>query len=437
MVISYSLCLEHSIDFYRVLIKLWGRMWGRMSKKLSAQLLNSNMKAGRYYDDSGTGLHIYVRKSGSKSWSQKIRFGGKQLELGLGSYPMVSLAEARRIAAENKAIAAKGVNPKTERLKPKVIPSFLEVMELALPSILDELKNPKHRAQWRTTLETYALPSIGSVPVNEITVNEIHALLQPIWKDKTETASRLRGRIEKVLDYAIVKGMMPPPNPAAWQGNLSALLPQKAKVKTKRNHPALQLKDAQRWWTELKQRDGTGAKALMLLAMTASRSGNIRGMCWEEVHLFDYAEAQTRGYLGIWSRSAERMKAKRKHRVPITSAMHELICKTDHQTGLVFKSAKLTALSDMTLSALMKRMHYSDAQGFVDQHSGLPAVPHGLRSTFRDWVAETGRSREAAELQLAHKFGSEVEHAYYRTDLLDERARLLKKWVAFLEGKDE
>ena len=392
------------------------------------------MKAGRYYDDSGTGLHIYVRKSGSKSWSQKIRFGGKQLELGLGSYPMVSLAEARRIAAENKAIAAKGVNPKTERLKRIVIPSFLEAMELALPPILDELKNPKHRAQWRTTLETYALPSIGSVPVNEITVNEIHALLQPIWKDKTETASRLRGRIEKVLDYAIVKGMMSPPNPAAWQGNLSALLPQKSKVKTKRNHPALQLKDAQRWWADLKQRDGTGAKALMLLTMTASRSGEIRGMRWEELQLFDDKEVQKRGYLGIWVRPSERMKARREHRVPITSAMYELISNTNDQTGLVFKSTNHTKLSDMTLSALMKRMHASDEKGFVDKRSAIPAVPHGLRSTFRDWVAETGQSREAAELQLAHKFGSAVEHAYYRTDLVDERAKLLSKWHNFLEG---
>ena len=411
-------------------------MWGRMSKKLSAQLLNSNLKAGRYYDDSGTGLHIYVRKSGSKSWSQKIRFGGKQLELGLGSYPMVSLAEARRMAAENKAIAASGVNPKTERLKPKVIPSFLAVMEMALPSILDELKNAKHRAQWRTTLETYAIPPIGSKPVNEITVNEIHALLLPIWKNKTETASRLRGRIEKVLDYAIVKGMMSPPNPAAWQGNLSALLPQKSKVKTKRNHPALQLKDAQRWWAELKQRDGTGAKALMLLTMTASRSGEIRGMRWEEVQLFDETEAQKRGYLGIWTRPAERMKAKQEHRVPITLSMYNLIRSANDKTGLVFKSRNRTALSDMTLSALMKRMHASDERGYVDQRSSLPAVPHGLRSTFRDWVAETGQSREAAELQLAHKFGSAVEHAYYRTDLMDERARLLEKWVTFLEGSD-
>jgi integrase len=273
--------------------------------------------------------------------------------------------------------------------------------------------------------------------VNEITVNEIHALLQPIWKNKTETASRLRGRIEKVLDYAIVKGMMSPPNPAAWQGNLSRLLPSKNKIKTARNQPALQLKDTQRWWTELKQRDGTGATALMLLTMTASRSGEIRGMRWEELQLFDDKEVQKRGYLGIWVRPSERMKARMEHRVPITSAMYELISNTNDQTGLVFKSTNHTTLSDMTLSALMKRMHANDEKGFVDQRSAIPAVPHGLRSTFRDWVAETGQSREAAELQLAHKFGSAVEHAYYRTDLVDERAKLLSKWHNFLEGRHE
>ena len=406
-------------------------------KKLSTQYLNSNIPSGRYYDDGGAGLHIYVRKSGSKSWSQKIRFGGKQLELGLGNYPMVLLAEARRLAAENKAMAAKGINPKSERLKPKTIPSFQEVMKLALPSILDELQNAKHRAQWRTTLETYALPLIGNLPVTEITVNEVHDVLNRIWKDKTETASRLRGRIERVLDYAIVKGMMPPPNPATWQGNLSSLLPTKTKIKTTKNQPALQLRDAQRWWAELKQRDGTGAKALILLTMTASRSGEIRGMRWEEVQLFDEAEATKRGYLGIWTRPANRMKAKREHRVPITLPIYDLLRSSNDKMGLVFKSRNLTTLSDMTLSALMKRMHASDEKGYIDQRSLLPAVPHGLRSTFRNWVAETGQSREAAELQLAHKFGSKTEHAYYRTDLIDERSKLMINWHNFLEGDDE
>lgn len=408
-----------------------------MSKrKLTSQYLNSKIDPGRYYDDSGTGLHIHVRKSGSKSWSQKIRYGGKQLELGLGNYPNVSLAEARRIAAENKVLATQGTNPKIERQKPTITPTFSELMTQALPSLTEGLSNAKHRAQWQTTLETYALPSIGSVPVDQIDVNHVHALLAPIWSAKTDTASRVRGRIEKVLDYAIVKKMRPPPNPATWKGNLSILLPSKTSVKKQRNHPALQRKDAPRWWLELKQRDGTGSLALMFLTMTAARSGEVRGMLWEEMQLFDKQEAAKRGFAGIWTRPAERMKSKREHRVPITHPMYELLRRLNHKSGLVFKSRNLTMLSDMTLSALMKRMHRSDEKGFLDQGSGLPAVPHGLRSTFRDWVAEKGQSREAAELQLAHRFGSSVEHAYYRTDLMDQRARLMQNWYNFLEGDD-
>ena len=177
-------------------------------KKLTTQFLNSNLKAGSYYDDRGNGLHLYVRETGSKSWSQKIRYGGKQLELGLGNYPNVPLAEARRIAAENKLLASRGINPKFERTKPKAIPTFSEVTEEALPALTEGLSNEKHIAQWSTTLKRYAYPHIGNVPVNKITVNHIHDLLKQIWKDKTETASRVRGRIEKVLDYAIVKQMM-------------------------------------------------------------------------------------------------------------------------------------------------------------------------------------------------------------------------------------
>jgi integrase len=407
------------------------------TKKLTAQYLNSNLETGRYYDDSGTGLHIHVRKTGSKNWAQKIRYNGKQLELGLGSYPSVMLAEARRIAAENKSLVSKGINPKYKREKAKAIPTFSEVMESALPSILDGLSNDKHKAQWRSTLETYTLPHIGGMPVNEITVNEIHDLLKPIWKEKTETASRLRGRIETVLNYAIVKGLMSAPNPATWQGNLSALLPSKKQAQEPKHLPALQLQDAQRWWAELKMRDGVGSTALMLLTLTASRSGEIRGMRWEELELFDEPTAMQKGYSGIWVRPAHRMKAKREHRVPILKPMYKLISQIGNKTGLVFKSRSGTTLSDMTLSALMKRMHSSDDKGYMDRQSGSPAVPHGLRSTFRNWVAETGQSREAAELQLAHKFGSAVEHAYYRTDLIDERAKMLMVWHEFLEMKHE
>ena len=406
-----------------------------MKKKLSAQYLNSNLDAGRYYDDNGTGLNIHVRKSGSKNWSQRLRINGKQIELGLGSYPTVPLTEARSLAARNKALSAQGINPKTHKEKPTIIPSFAEIADTVLEIKNAELTNEKHKAQWRSTLEQYAYPTIGSLPVNQITVDHIHSLLDAIWLQKTETASRLRGRIQVVLNYAIVKKMMSAPNPATWDGNLSALLPSKSKATKPKQQPALQLKDAQRWWEELGLRDGNGARALMFLTLAASRSGEVRGMTWEEVELFTQKEAEQRGFVGIWTIPAVRMKANREHRIPITEDMYALINGTKTHKGLVFCSNKNTELSNMTLSSTMKRMHFSDQFGFVDAKSQRPAVPHGLRSTFRTWAAENKHSREAAELQLAHKFGNNVEHAYYRTDIIDERAQLLIKWHAFLEGK--
>ena len=406
-----------------------------MKKKLSAQYLNSNLDAGRYYDDNGTGLNIHVRKSGSKNWSQRLRINGKQIELGLGSYPIVPLTEARSLAAKNKALSAQGINPKTHKEKPTIIPTFAEIADTVLEIKNAELTNEKHKAQWRSTLEQYAYPTIGSLPVNQITVDHIHSLLEAIWLQKTETASRLRGRIQVVLNYAIVKKMMSAPNPATWDGNLSALLPSKSKATKPKQQPALQLKDAQRWWKELKLRDGNGARALMFLTLAASRSGEVRGMTWEEIDLFSQKEAEQRGFVGIWTIPAIRMKANREHRIPITKGMLRLIEGIKLRKGFVFCSDKNTELSNMTLSSTMKRMHFSDQLGFVDAKSQRSAVPHGLRSTFRTWAAENKHSREAAELQLAHKFGNNVEHAYYRTDIIDERAQLLMKWHAFLEGK--
>ena len=406
-----------------------------MKNKLSAQYLNSSLNPGRYYDDTGTGLNMHVRPGGSKNWSQKIRFQGKQYELGLGSYPTISLAEARKAAADNKVLVASGINPKSEKAKPASIPTFSEVSDVVIKIKQAELTNEKHQKQWRSTLEQYVFPKLGSIPVNEITVDLIHDTLKPIWLTKTETASRIRGRIQTVLDYAIVKRYMSAPNPASWNGNLSALLPSKSKTKRSQHHPALQLQHAQHWWKELKSRDGIGKKALTLLVLTASRSAEIRGMTWDELALFTNEEAERKGYAGIWVCPPNRMKAKQEHRVPITFEMLKLIGKPPPgRPKLVFGTTNDQTLSDMTLSALMKRINKAQGEIFTDQSSGRAAVPHGLRSTFRDWVAEYGHSREAAELQLAHKFGSAVEHAYYRTDLLEERAILLQHWHQFLEG---
>lgn len=407
-------------------------MWGRMAKKLTIQYLNSRLEAGRYYDSSGTGLHIHVRSSGSKSWSQKLRFRGKQIELGLGSYPSVSLAEARELAAKNKKLAASGENPRVARRVPTTIPTFAEVAEIVIRLKQSELSNPKHKAQWRSTLETYAFPLLGHMAVDEITVNDVHLALEPIWSKKPETAGRVRGRIQSVLDYATVKGHRSGPNPAIWGGNLSVLLP--AKPKSNNHHPALQLKDAQRWWHELKRRDGIGAKALMLVTLTGSRSNEVRGTDWSEFELYSEDKAEGSGFYGEWTRPFDRMKARVEHRIPITGPILEALHASKTSSGLVFRSRSGSPISDMTMSALMKRMHAADEIGFVDKVSKRPAVPHGLRSTYRDWVAEHGHSREAAELQLAHKFGGATEHAYYRTDLLEQRAELMNKWHAFLEG---
>jgi len=404
-----------------------------VKKRFTHQFLKNVKEPKRYYDSGSSGLIFHVRKSGSKAWEQRLRLRGRQIELGLGNYDTVSLTEARSIAHNNKLLASKGIDPRSVREPKNGNKTFKEIAEEYLPIKSAELTNSKHVAQWETTLRKLAYPSLGSMNVDEIAPNDVQHTLSKIWKDRNETAKRLRGRIENVLNYAIAKGYRLPPNPAAWQGNLSMLLP-KLPTPRESHQPALQICDAHRWWQELKQRDGSGARALALVVLTASRSIEVRGMRWEEIELFDPGKADKFGFMGVWTRPAGRMKEKRTHRVPLTKLMLKYIgSKPNPSSNFVFPSANGRILSDMALNALMKRIHTSDDKGFFDKKSGRIAVPHGLRSTFRDWVAETGHSREAAELQLDHKIGNSVEHAYYRTDLLAKRAELLNAWAHFLE----
>jgi len=406
-----------------------------MAKGLTVQFLKNVKEPKRYYDCGNSGLIFHVRNTGAKSWAQRIRIDGKQIELGLGSFDTLSLIEARSLASRNKMLVTKGINPKYARDDKKRSRSFSEVTEEYLPIKLAELSNEKHIEQWKRTLEQIAFPRLGNLAVEKIKSADIQSALSPVWKDRNETARRVRGRIESVLNYAIARGYRPAPNPAAWQGNLSILLP-KIPIDKERHQPALNLADAKRWWEELNNRDGAGARALALVALTASRSVEVRGMRWEEITLFSSTEAEDKGFAGIWTRPAGRMKEKRAHRVPITHLMMSYIGAPDkEQSEYVFNSPTGGMLSDMTLNALMKRMHNSDISGYLDIKLRRPAVPHGLRSTFRDWVAENELSREAAELQLDHKFGSSVEHAYYRTDLLDKRGTLMTQWGNFLNDR--
>ena len=419
----------------------------RKSKTLTAAKVNGNLEPGKYHDGGGTGLFLRVENNGSRRWLQRITINGKRREIGLGSPPNISLADARELASKNKRLIKDGLDPLTEKRNSKKSLTFAEATDLYLDVKLGEFRNEKHRNQWRSTLTTYAKPKMGSLSVSEIYVQDVLQVLKPIWSSKTVTASRLRGRIESVLSWATVSGYREGDNPARWRGNLSELLPNPNKVSKTQKYPALQLKDAQRWWSELIQLHGMGAKALQFIMMNASRSGEVRGMTWDELDIdLERANLETAARdiatSAIWIIPASRMKAKKEHRVVLTSEAVALLLSLPRikNCSLVFPSPKGKQLSDMTISATMKRMHAADikrgGQGYIDPQIKRPAVPHALRSTFRDWAAEQSYDSDMAEIQLAHTIGNSSMRAYYRTDRIEQRREMMTAWGRFLTGED-
>lgn len=354
----------------------------------------------------------------------------------MGSYPTITLAKARERAREELDKVWQGIDPieerKQQRSRLKAAQmrglTFTEAVEKFLANKLNEFSNPKHRDQWRSTLMTYADPKIGSMQVGDIGVSDVLRALEPIWQEKTETATRLRGRIESVLAWATVAGHRAGDNPARWKGNLDAILPKPSKVAKTANHPALSRKDAPQWFADLRGRDGMATRALELMALTAARSGEIRGATWQE---FDLQTA-------LWVIPADRMKAGKEHRVPLTDQAVTLLkaLPRDRGSPYVFPAVRGGMLSDMALSACMKRINDARPSGYLDQRSGRPAVPHGLRSTFRDWTSENGISSDLAERALAHTIRNAVEAAYHRTDLLEQRRSVMEAWAAYLSGAE-
>ena len=256
----------------------------------------------------------------------------------------------------------------------------------------------------------------------------------------------MRGRIEAILSWATVAGHRNGENPARWKGNLSELLPKPSTISAKQKHPALQLKDVKRWWSELVERDAMGAKALQFITMNASRSGEVRGMTWDELDIDPeqtHLETTTRDIAtsATWIIPASRMKAKKEHRVALTSESVALLRSLPRikNCSLVFPSTKGKQLSDMTISATMRRMHAEDirrgGRGYIDPQVKRPAVPHALRSTFRDWAAERGYDRDMAEIQLAHTVGDASERSYRRTDMIERRRSMMQAWGYFLLGE--
>lgn len=411
--------------------------------RLSARFCDAVKAPGRYED--GRGLGLVVSASGAKRWVQRIMIRGKRTDLGLGGFNLVPLAEARERADHNRKLARAGLDPLEERRKAeeaaKAVPTFNEAARLFLETKGAGFSNPKHRAQWRSTLATYAGPVIGRKRVDEVTVQDVLRVLTPIWTKKNETASRLRGRIEAVLAWATTHGHRTGDNPARWKNGLDTILPEPGKVAKVAHHGAVPIDQAPAWFAALTKREGMAAQAVQFLALTWARSGEVRGATWQE---FDLAR-------GIWTVPAERMKADREHRVALSADALALLERLPRLDGspLVFFAPRGGMLSDMSLSAVMRRMHSDklaqdmaagipeDRAGWRDARSGRPAVPHGLRSTARDWAAEQGFDRDLCELALAHQVGSDVERAYRRSDMLDRRRALAEAWAGFLTGKEQ
>ncbi|WOZ79101.1 tyrosine-type recombinase/integrase [Kosakonia sacchari] len=401
----------------------------KKAKELSGLAVSRLKAEGSYAVGGVDGLYLRIRGQ-SRSWILCVAMGvrvnalgrtvPKRLNMGLGPYPEVSLAEARDKARELRKQIRNGVNPLQEKHAQKAQQSeiarkqktFSECCDDVLEIKASELKNKKHVAQWRATLETYAYPVIGQKAVSEITKMDVLAILEPIWLTKNETASRLRGRIETVLDYAKAKEYFEGDNPAAWKGMLKPLLPLPSKVQTQKHHAALPYSDIGAFMGELRQRQGISARALEFAILTVARSGEIRGAEWDEIDLAGKT----------WTIPGTRMKAGKEHRVPLSDAAVALLKDLPRfaDNNYIFPAPRGGQLSDTALLAVLKRMG----------HTGL--TQHGFRSTFRDWAGETtDHQREVIEHALAHQLADKAEAAYQRGTLWPKRVALMDDWTLY------
>jgi integrase len=391
------------------------------NEKLSAPRVAKLTEPG-YYND-GNGLYLQVSPAGTKSWIYRFKLNGRAREMGLGPYSKddVTLARARELAADCRQQVRSGTDPievrkatqARERLEAAKVMTFSACATAYIDAHRASWKNPKHASQWENTIATYAAPFFGSLAVQSIDTGLVMKALEPIWAKKTETASRLRGRIESVLDWAKVRGYRTGENPARWKGHLDALLPARSKVQAVEHHAALHYAEVGAFMQLLRDETGVGARALEFLILTAARTGEVIGALWGE---FDLQE-------NVWTVPAARMKSRREHRVPLSpAAVQVLTVMQAIRTGdFVFPGRKKdTPLSNMAMLQLLRRMKRADLTG------------HGFRSTFRDWSAEcTAYPGEVAEAALAHIVGDKVEAAYRRGDLFEKRRRMMIDWAKY------
>jgi len=389
----------------------------RKKPEMSALEVRRIQSPGRYSVGGVDGLMLDVKQTGTKSWVLRATIGNRRRTMGLGSYPDVTLSRAREKARKAREMIEQGIDPIEERdkhrreLGGRRSMSFKEATRRCFEKKSTEFRSRKHAQNWISSVEIYAFPVIGKMSVSDIELPDILAVLEPIWEEKTETATRLRQRLEYILNWATVSGYREGDNPARWSGHLDAILPKPAKIKKVKHFRALPWKDLPAFMVELRKRQGMAARALEFLILTAARSGEVRLATWDEI---DFENR-------IWTIPANRMKAGKAHRVPLSDDAIALLKALPRFEGspCVFPAPRGGALSDMSISAVCRRMQ-------------VDAVPHGFRSTFRDWCAEsTNYPREVAEMALAHTVGNSVEAAYRRGELLDKRRHLMDSWARF------
>jgi integrase len=391
----------------------------RLLHRLSARKVEALNKPGLHAD--GGGLYLQISPTGSKSWKYRYSIQSRVRDMGVGALADVSLAQARELAAQNRKLAKQGVDPLAQRHQERAAKAleaaraitFRDMAAMYIEGRRASWRSPKHALQWEATLKTYAFPYFGHLPVQDIDTGLVMKALEPIWYSKTETAGRVRERIEAVLDAAKARGWREGENPARWRGHIKLLLPEPTSIKKVRHHRALSYPDIGAFMATLRKEKCQSARALELLILTATRTSEVLGARWAEMDLEQ----------GIWTIPAARIKAGREHRIPLSTPVLALLRQLQDERidEYVFPGGKKgSPLSNMALLVLMKRMGRTDI------------VPHGFRSTFRDWAAEqTSFPREVAEMALAHAIENKVEAAYRRGDLIVKRQKLMAAWANY------
>lgn len=388
------------------------------------QCRSAKPRASTYRLNDGGGLALQVKPTGLKYWQFRYtKPDGREGLVQIGPYPRVTLEQARRARNEHRAVVSRGDDPATLRKQEKVRRkveaarslTFKQCAEAYIKARRAEWANPKHTQQWENTLATYAYPFIGTLRPADVDTDLVMRVLQPIWLTKNETASRLRGRIENIMDWAKVSGLRTGENPARWNGHLDQLLASPSKVQKDGHHAALPYTEIGPFFRELRVNDATSARLLEFTILTATRTGDSLYAAWPE---FDLS-------VPLWTVPADRTKAKREHRVPLSLAVVKLLkaLPTFGGTGLIFEGMREgRPLSNMVMLKLLERMGRDDL------------TTHGFRSTFRDWAAEcTAFPNEVAEMALAHAIRDKTESAYRRGDLFDKRRDLMQAWADYID----